>query len=135
MLEYPDILPLEDSVMRSFAADVNSVLKAVLDNEEYAWIFARRPASYSELPFLYAKGHALVSGKIDRVVIKDGKGFVIDYKSIFIENDEALGSWLDHYQPQVRIYCEAVKDIFALQSVEGYLLFLDSMTLAKCSHG
>ncbi len=58
---------------------------------------------------------------------------MIDYKAILIENDDALKSWQDHYRPQIEIYCEAVKDIFALQNVEGYLLFLDSMTLARCS--
>jgi len=108
-------------------------LNAVLQNVEYQWIFARRPDAYSELPFLYKKESALVSGKIDRVVIKDGKGYVIDYKSIVIENNDVLASWLDHYRPQVRIYCEAVKNIFALQEVEGYLLFLDSNKLIVCS--
>ena len=62
-------------------------------------------------------------------MVKGNKGFVIDYKAIVIENDEALASWKDHYRPQIRIYCEAVKEIFKLSSVEGYLLFLDSSRL------
>jgi ATP-dependent exoDNAse (exonuclease V) beta subunit len=70
-----------------------------------------------------------VSGIIDRVVIKEGKGFVIDYKAILIENDAALASWKDHYRPQIQIYCEAVKEIFGLRIVEGSLLFLDSALL------
>jgi ATP-dependent exoDNAse (exonuclease V) beta subunit len=54
---------------------------------------------------------------------------VIDYKSILIENAEALASWQNHYRPQIEIYCEAIKDIFQLERVEGHLLFLDSNRL------
>ncbi|MDD1751219.1 MAG: PD-(D/E)XK nuclease family protein, partial [Methanothrix sp.] len=98
-------------------------------NQDSAWIFERRDRSYSELPFLYKKGQSLVSGIIDRVVIRDGIGFVVDYKSILIEHDEALKSWKEHYRPQIRVYCEAVKEIFGLERVDGYLLFLDSNRL------
>jgi ATP-dependent exoDNAse (exonuclease V) beta subunit len=55
---------------------------------------------------------------------------VDDYKTKTIENDEALQSRIDHYRPQVRIYCEAVKEMFRLEAVEGYLLFVDSTRLA-----
>ena len=132
--EYPDVLALGDDAKQPFVDDAASVLNAVLNKEEFRWIFERRPGAYSELPFLYRKGHALVSGKIDRVVIMDNKGYVIDYKAILIENDDDLKSWQDHYRPQLEIYCDAVKDIFALQKVEGYLLFLDSTRLELCSH-
>jgi len=37
---------------------------------------------------------------------------------------------MDHYRPQIRIYCEAVKEMFRLDAVEGYLLFVDSERLA-----
>ena len=134
IMEYPDILALGDDAKQPFVDDAASVLNAMLSKEEFRWIFERRPDSYSELPFLYRKGHAFVSGKIDRVVIKDNTGYVIDYKAIVIENDDALKSWLDHYRPQIEIYCNAVKDIFALQKVEGFLLFLDSTRLELCSH-
>jgi ATP-dependent exoDNAse (exonuclease V) beta subunit len=70
-----------------------------------------------------------VSGIIDRVVVKDGKGIVIDYKSIVIDSNEILDDWKEHYRPQLAIYCEAVKEIFKLENVEGYLLFLDSNRL------
>jgi ATP-dependent exoDNAse (exonuclease V) beta subunit len=116
-------------IRRSFISDVRSVLNPVLGRKEFGWIFERQPDAYSELPFLYKKGRTLVSGIIDRVVIRDNIGHVIDYKAIFIENDEALAAWKDHYRPQIQIYCEAVKDIFRTRSVEGSLLFLDSIRL------
>jgi len=127
--EYPDFLAFDSETRQSFIANANSVLRAVSSKEEFQWIFERHADAYSELPFLHKRDQVLVSGIIDRVVIKEGKGFVIDYKAILIENNTALASWKDHYRPQIQIYCEAVKEIFGLRSVEGFLLFLDSALL------
>jgi ATP-dependent helicase/nuclease subunit A len=129
MAEFPELLALKNSIRQSFLDDSDSVLQAVLAQKEYAWIFKQREGSYSELPFLYKKVNTLISGIIDRVVINDNTGLVIDYKAIRIENDEDLALWIDHYRPQLQIYCEAVKNMFGLKSVEGYLLFLDSARL------
>jgi len=131
--EYPEINTLGYDAQHAVKVNVESILRSVLGNTALAWIFERRHTAYSELPFLYRKGHSLVSGIIDRVVVKDAKGFVIDYKSIVIESNEALDDWKEHYRPQLAIYCEAVKEIFKLESVEGYLLFLDSNRLVRCT--
>jgi ATP-dependent exoDNAse (exonuclease V) beta subunit len=102
-------------------------VSSVLGNQDSAWISERRDRSVgAALPVQKA---TLVSGIIDRVVIREGIGFVIDYKSILIEHDEALKSWKEHYRPQIKIYCEAAKEIFGLERVDGYLLFLDSNRL------
>lgn len=129
--EYPEVQVLEKAAREAFMADAESILRLVSGNRDMAWIFERRRDAYSELPFLYRKENALISGVIDRVIVKEGKAFVIDYKAILIENDDALESWKAHYLPQIRIYCEAVKELFKLRSVEGYLLFLDSNRLDK----
>ncbi len=127
--EYPEILALGHDAQNNIRVAVESILGSVLKNRDTSWIFERRDTSYAELPFLYKKGRSLVSGIIDRVVVKDGKGFVIDYKSILVENDDALKSWTEHYRPQIVVYCEAVKEIFQLGRVEGYIFFLDSNRL------
>jgi ATP-dependent helicase/nuclease subunit A len=127
--EFPDIMTIGHDAQNIFKGGVGAIMKSLLENRDHAWIFERRDGSYSELPFLYKKGHALVSGRIDRVVIRDGKGFVIDYKAILIGNDDELKSWNEHYRPQIKIYCEAVKEIFRLEQVKGYLLYLDSNRL------
>lgn len=127
--EHPGILALGCDTALHFKNDVRAVLKTVLNDPAHAWIFGPGDNAYSELPFLYHKGHALISGIIDRVVIKDGTGHVIDYKSILIEDNDALTTWQEHYRPQIAIYCEAVKEIFQLERVEGHLLFLDSNRL------
>jgi hypothetical protein len=127
--EHPEIPVLGGAIVGAFKEDVAAVLERVLNNAALAWIFAQGPGAYSELPFIHRKGHAVISGIIDRVVIQDRMGFVVDYKSILIENDEALGAWKEHYRPQIGVYCEAVKEIFKLVNVEGHLLFLDSCRL------
>jgi ATP-dependent helicase/nuclease subunit A len=127
--EYPEITTLGHDAHNNFKNNVALILESILEHRDTAWIFERRDGSYSELPFHYKKDHSFVSGIIDRVVIKEGKGFVVDYKSILIEEDDALKSWKEHYRPQIKIYCEAVKEIFRLEHAEGYLLFLDSNRL------
>jgi len=131
--EYPEIMTRGQDAQHTVKVDVESILRSVLGNNTIAWIFERQQHAYSELPFLYKKGHSLVSGIIDRVVVKDGKGSVIDYKSIVIDSNKTLDEWKEHYRPQLAIYCEAVKEIFKLESVEGYLLFLDSNRLVHCT--
>lgn len=128
--EFPEVRALRGEERERFLAVVEPAIRSVTGSEELAWIFHRQPTAYSELPFLYRKGNEIVSGIMDRVVVKEGRGYVVDYKAIAIENDEALQSWMDHYRPQVRIYCEAVKEMFRLDAVEGYLLFVDSRRLA-----
>jgi ATP-dependent helicase/nuclease subunit A len=128
--EFPEVLALPPDERLPFLAEAEQILGDLTGNEELAWIFKQHPGAYSELPFLYRKGDEIVSGIIDRLIVKEGAGYVIDYKSIAVGNDEALQSWIDHYRPQIRIYCEAAKEMFRLEHVEGYLLFLDSARLA-----
>jgi ATP-dependent exoDNAse (exonuclease V) beta subunit len=130
MREFPEVMGLAPDERLRFQSEAELVLRSVTGNEELAWIFKQQPGSYAELPFLYRRGNEIISGVIDRVVVKEGAGYVIDYKSIAVESDEALQTWIDHYRPQIRIYCEAAKEVFGLASVEGYLLFLDSRRLA-----
>jgi ATP-dependent helicase/nuclease subunit A len=129
VMEYPDLLSLEPDILQRFIVEAGAVLRSVLSHRELAWIFQREAAAYSELPFLYKRGNAFISGIIDRVVINGGTGHVIDYKAILIENNDALKAWTEHYRPQIEVYCGAIKEIFRLQSVNGYILFLDSAAL------
>jgi ATP-dependent helicase/nuclease subunit A len=127
---FPEVLSLDREMRDRFAAEAGAVLRSITESNELSWIFEPRPASYSELPFLFRSGNDIVSGAIDRVVVRGHTGYVIDYKATIIRSDDDLQSWIDHYRPQVRVYCEAVKALFRLGSVEGYLLFLDSGRLA-----
>jgi ATP-dependent helicase/nuclease subunit A len=129
--EFPEVEALAGEAKTEFLREADAVLRAVTGRKGLEWIFERRPGSYSELPFLLRKGKDIVSGVIDRVVVEEQKAYVVDYKAILIEHDEALKRWCDHYRPQIRIYCEAVREMFRLEDVEGFLLFLDSARLEK----
>jgi ATP-dependent helicase/nuclease subunit A len=131
--EFPGLAVSGDFDNQSFAADVLTVLTSVLDHNDFAWIFKRSKDSYSELPFLYRKENTIISGKIDRVVIRENTGLVIDYKAIRIDDEASLAALISNYRPQIRIYCNAVKELFGLKNVEGYLLFLDSCRLQLAS--
>ncbi len=128
--EFPEFLALGSEERERFLSGVERLLGPLLGNPELAWIFKPRASAHTELPFLLRREREIISGTIDRVVIENGRGFVVDYKAIALRDDEDLRSWIDHYRPQVRAYCEAVKEIFRLDAVEGYLLFLDSARLA-----
>lgn len=130
MREFPEVMALPPAGRAQFQVDAEQVLRSVTGNDELAWIFKQHAGAYSELPFLYRKVNEIISGVIDRLIVKESTGYVIDYKSIAVANDEVLQTWIDHYRPQVRIYCEAAREMFRLEHVEGYLLFLDSARLA-----
>ena len=127
---FPEVLSLDQEARMRFVEEAGMVLRSITGSEDLSWIFEQRSDSYSELPFLYRKGNDIISGIIDRVVVKDGIAYIIDYKAISVANDEALQNWIDHYRPQIRVYCEAVGELFKIERIKGYLLFLDSARLA-----
>jgi ATP-dependent helicase/nuclease subunit A len=129
---YEEIELLPEEKRREFLDDVDRVLLKVVHEPEHAWIFSPGPGSWSELPFLYRKDRLLVNGIIDRVVVTGDTAAVIDYKATLLQGGKDLAFWMDHYRPQVEVYCAAVKEIFGVRSVAGYLLFLDSTMLSLC---
>ncbi len=131
MRGFPEFSSLGEAELRAFEQNTEALLKAVITSSETAWLFDHSTKSYSELPFLYRKGHAIISGVIDRVVLKDGAAFVIDYKSIMLGQESVLKAMNDHYRPQIQIYCEAISEIFKIRSIQGYLLYLDSNRLEQ----
>jgi ATP-dependent helicase/nuclease subunit A len=128
--EFPDVQELEDGLRSRFQDEIAGVLRALTESEELAWIFRPQLSAYSELPFLFRSGGEVVSGIIDRIVIREEKGYLVDYKAIAVTDEESFQSLMNHYRPQVRIYCQAARELFRLESVEGYLLFLDGGRLA-----
>ena len=129
--EFPEFQALPAEERDRFLEQAEGKLKALTGSEELAWIFRDHPGAYAELPFLIRRGGEIISGVIDRVVVKDGTAFVVDYKSTSIGSDEDLQNWIAHYRPQIAVYCEAVQELFGPERVEGYLLFLENGRLAR----
>lgn len=75
-----------------------------------------------------------VTGFIDRIIIKDDRAWIIDYKTTkkgpFRENKESV-----KYDPQLRMYCRVVQRHFNLkaENIKAALYYLeDGETLAAC---
>lgn len=127
--EFPQLLSFDKKTRDNLINNAEAVLISVIGNPVFSWIFDKARQGYFELPFVHKKGDTIISGVIDRLIIEENRGFVIDYKAIAPATDEEVLFWKRHYLPQIRIYCEAVKEIFRLDRVEGFLLFLDSSRL------
>ncbi len=125
----PDLAALSHADRSAFLDETTAVIRKIQDRPDLAWILERGRESYAELPFLYRRGNDVTSGVIDRVVLSGDSARVIDYKAILPENADRTTFWTEHYRPQIRIYCEAVKEIFGVKHVEGFLLFLDGPQL------
>lgn len=62
---------------------------------------------YCEYPFSYMVGDKLYHGSIDLLYVKDGRYYVVDYKT-----NSNLQGLTAHYQPQLDGYKKALKDGF-----------------------
>ncbi len=129
-VEFPELGAIDEATREAFLGRSRSLVADLTADAAMGWIFAPGPGAWSELPFLRKHENTVVSGIIDRVVLKDGALHVIDYKAIAIETADELAQWIGHYRPQLRIYCDAAKEIFGIADCRAYLLFLDSHRLA-----
>jgi len=79
-----------------------------------------------EVPFTYVQEGMMVEGVMD-VVFKEGEDWVVlDFKTDQIDQEE-LETKVKQYTPQVRIYSEAIKNIFGKPPKEVILFFLHRM--------
>jgi ATP-dependent exoDNAse (exonuclease V) beta subunit len=76
-----------------------------------------------ELPFTYARDGQIVRGTIDLLCRRDGKLFVMDYKT---DKDalEDLPKKGKIYGPQMQRYAEAVANALGIKAVRYSLIFL-----------
>ncbi|MBI4687580.1 MAG: PD-(D/E)XK nuclease family protein [Nitrospirae bacterium] len=73
------------------------------------------PESQSPIPVVY-------SGRIDRVIVKDGWYHIYDYKT-FPAEEKDLEYLLKEYSFQLSIYRKAVKELFNTKNVKSFILF------------
>ncbi|TES86549.1 hypothetical protein E3J95_01695, partial [Candidatus Aerophobetes bacterium] len=83
--------------------------------------------SYSELPFAMKEGQAVVSGRIDRVILEGDRALIIDYKTHSGNHEEIKKA----YQPQIEYYRRAVDAIFKPKSICAYILLTGSGELIE----
>ena len=86
--------------------------------------------SYAELPFVFevspnaglATPNHIYSGRIDRIIVKNGCYNVYDYKTFPVKKSE-VDYLLQEYSFQLGIYKKAVKNIFNAEKVKAFIVF------------
>lgn len=78
---------------------------------------------YSEKEFFLKIGDTYIRGIIDRINIKDGKCEILDYKTNKVRD---LCSLKLKYEPQLKLYANAVKKITGMKIERARILFLDT---------
>jgi ATP-dependent exoDNAse (exonuclease V) beta subunit len=77
--------------------------------------------AFTELPFVLEKDGNVYKGRIDRVIVKQDRADVYDYKTFPISESE-IPELIEKYGPQMRIYKEAAERLFGLRT-KAYLVF------------
>ena len=101
--------------------------QAALLREKGIWqeIVMPAPDSYTELPFIFEDRGSVFTGRIDRVIRRDGLFEVYDYKTFPVRDDETA-YLMKEYAPQLDIYAKAVKELFSTEKVKSFIVFTDS---------
>ena len=94
----------------------------------------------NELPFVRCVGDEIQEGVIDRLVLieRDGRvvqADILDFKtdSFESEDDETLAAYTERYRPQILAYCSAVREQYGLaeSDVGGKLAFLGAGVISQ----
>ena len=109
--------------------DDEIIVKEVEDNisllkERGIWqeIILPRKDSFAELPFVLEPDGDIYTGRIDRVIKRDGEYRIYDYKTFPVKKKE-IKYLTREYSSQLSIYKEAIKRIFNTSSVRSYIIF------------
>jgi ATP-dependent exoDNAse (exonuclease V) beta subunit len=79
-----------------------------------------------EVPFTYKNNGTIFEGVMD-VVFKEEDGLVVlDFKTDLVDKKD-LDSRIEHYRPQVKVYSDAIRNIFGAPPKEVVLFFLHLM--------
>ncbi|HSW49183.1 MAG TPA: PD-(D/E)XK nuclease family protein, partial [Bryobacteraceae bacterium] len=87
----------------------------------------------NERPFVRRVGDEIQEGFVDRLVLVEGGGqvveaHVLDFKTDAIDpgDESAVEERAEHYRPQIEAYCEVIREQYGLNqdAVRGTLLFL-----------
>jgi len=80
--------------------------------------------AYAELPFVLRKKGVFYTGRIDRVILKDGEVNVYDYKT-FPVSEKEIKSAINTYRFQLNLYKEAASKIFDVKRAQGFIIFTE----------
>ena len=85
------------------------------------------PNSIAEVPVIGKLDGQIISGQIDRLVVKEKEVIIIDFKT----NRFVPKTVPENYQKQLSVYKDLLKNIFPDKIVKSYLLWTENMTLVE----
>ncbi len=85
-------------------------------------IMLPRENSYSELPFVLEREGVVYSGRIDRLIMKDGELYIYDYKT-FPVPEKGIRNVINSYRFQLALYKEAASKIFDVKKARVFIIF------------
>ena len=97
---------------RVWENEVRSKIHKILNDPDFAFIFDNNADVRPEAEILTAGGHAI---RPDRVIIKEGRAIVVDYKT---------GRPMEKYKTQLQQYAKYLEDL-GYKDVRKYLLYLE----------
>ncbi|TAN43863.1 MAG: hypothetical protein EPN22_08995 [Nitrospirae bacterium] len=116
-----------DASFARLSGVLNSELEKLKSSPYFSEVVLPKDKAYAEFPFVLEKGKAVYNGRIDRIILKEGKAFIYDYKTYPVSEKE-IPELKKHYSFQMALYKEAVEKLF-LVNAESYILFTYQPTL------
>ncbi len=105
---------------------------AVLGHPEFAPLFG--PGSRAEVPVVGSVGGRVLSGQIDRLLVRDGEVWIVDYKTNR-PPPETVAGVAPAYLRQMAAYRDAVRQIYPGHRVRCLLLWTDTPRLMELPGG
>jgi ATP-dependent exoDNAse (exonuclease V) beta subunit len=70
-------------------------------------------------------------GRVDRIVVREERVDVLDFKTGALADEQDLSRAVDLYRPQIERYCAVLKEVFAGRRVRGMLYFTGADTASR----
>lgn len=121
--------PGREAVLRPIMADMKKLMESGIMED----IVLPRENAHAELPFVLERGKYIYSGRIDRLIIRDGTAHVYDYKTFPVREKE-IPELIEKYRRQMDAYATAAERLFELRA-RAYLVFTHLARVLETGRG
>jgi ATP-dependent helicase/nuclease subunit A len=117
-----DFEGVEDELCRKHCPEVVRQLNALRESGLLE-IVLPQPDSYAELPFMLRREETILSGRIDRLIVRRDTVDVYDYKTFPVKPGELPGLVAEYQDRQMNIYLDTAQKLFPGKKPRGFLIF------------
>ena len=130
MLQYLPNIPKEKrkevlEKLKPNDIDFPENLLTIFEKNEFSKFFGSD--SVAEVPVIGKINEQIISGKIDRLIVKENEVIIVDFKT----NRYVPKIVPQNYQKQLMAYKDLLKNIFPDRMIKSYLLWTENMTLVE----